>query len=99
VDYNADGGKKAIFKIHGDGKSWSHQVDKEKGSYDYLMGADIDHVRSKPTIGFNMSHFILSTCVCDYERLILMLLMTSRIGEVGSSRKQTPRDSGLMLSK
>jgi len=43
VDFNADGGKKAIFKIQGDGKDWARNVDDENGNYDYLMGADIDH--------------------------------------------------------
>jgi alpha-amylase len=35
--------KKAIFRILGDGKYWASSVDKEKGNYDYLMFADIDH--------------------------------------------------------
>ncbi|TDL24317.1 putative alpha-amylase [Rickenella mellea] len=43
VDYNNEGGKKAIFKIHGDGKDWAKGVDGENKNYDYLMGADIDH--------------------------------------------------------
>ncbi|KAF8320734.1 putative alpha-amylase [Clavulina sp. PMI_390] len=43
VDYNADGGKTAIFKIQGDGKDWARNVDHENGNYDFLMGADIDH--------------------------------------------------------
>jgi len=53
VDYNADGGKNAIFKIHGENKAWSTHVDKEKGSYDYLMGADVDFVRLKPMTHLN----------------------------------------------
>ncbi|KAF8586977.1 glycoside hydrolase family 13 protein, partial [Ramaria rubella] len=43
IDYNNDGGKKAIFKIQGDGKDWAQGVDSENSNYDYLMGADIDH--------------------------------------------------------
>ncbi|KAF8757223.1 Alpha amylase, catalytic domain [Rhizoctonia solani] len=43
VDYNNDGGKKAIFRIDGDGKNWAQGVDHENRNYDYLMGADIDH--------------------------------------------------------
>ncbi|KAK1922270.1 putative alpha-amylase [Papiliotrema laurentii] len=43
VDYDAKTETTAIFKIQGDGKSWASDVDKENGSYDYLMFADIDH--------------------------------------------------------
>jgi hypothetical protein len=35
--------KSAIYRILGDGKYWASAVDKEKGNYDYLMFADIDH--------------------------------------------------------
>jgi hypothetical protein len=37
VDWDAKGQKKAIFKIQGEGKTWAKAVDKEKGSFDYLM--------------------------------------------------------------
>ncbi|CEQ41970.1 SPOSA6832_03728 [Sporobolomyces salmonicolor] len=43
VDWDDKNKKKAIFKIHGEGKTWAKAVDKEKGSFDYLMFADIDH--------------------------------------------------------
>ncbi|KZW03954.1 putative alpha-amylase [Exidia glandulosa HHB12029] len=43
VDYNSEGGRTAIFKIHGDGKDWAQGVDDENANYDYLMGADIDY--------------------------------------------------------
>jgi hypothetical protein len=36
VDYDDNTGKKAIFRIHGDGKNWAQAVDKEDGNYDYL---------------------------------------------------------------
>ncbi|KAJ2906954.1 alpha amylase [Zalerion maritima] len=47
VDYNARGGRTAIFKIQGeqgDGE-WAEvpNVDGEKGNYDYLMGSDLDY--------------------------------------------------------
>lgn len=32
VDYNEDGGKKAIFKIQGDNKDWAQNVDGENGN-------------------------------------------------------------------
>ncbi|KAF7982385.1 hypothetical protein HWV62_28469 [Athelia sp. TMB] len=43
VDYDAKTEKTAIFKIKGDGKTWSKNVDKENANYDFLMGADLDH--------------------------------------------------------
>lgn len=43
TDYDAKQKKTAIFRIHGDGKSWSDGVDKENGNYDYLMFADLDY--------------------------------------------------------
>ncbi|MGB2579285.1 alpha-amylase [Elusimicrobium simillimum] len=42
VDYNKANGKKAIYRILGDGKKWADGVDGEKGNFDYLMYADID---------------------------------------------------------
>ncbi|KAK4054314.1 hypothetical protein OIO90_003547 [Microbotryomycetes sp. JL221] len=43
VDWDAKTETKAIYKIQGEGKQWADKVDKEKGSFDYLMFADIDH--------------------------------------------------------
>jgi len=42
TDYNQANGKKAIYLIEGEGKSWGEGVDGENGNYDYLMYADID---------------------------------------------------------
>lgn len=42
VDYDNATGKKAIFQIQGEGKSWSNEVDGENGNFDYLMFADLD---------------------------------------------------------
>lgn len=42
TDYNEANQKKAIYEIVSDGKSWSKNVDRENGNYDYLMFADID---------------------------------------------------------
>jgi len=42
TDFNQANGKKAIYQIMGEGKSWSDGVDGENGNYDYLMFADID---------------------------------------------------------
>ena len=43
VDWDDKKGEKKIFRIEGKGKSWADDVDGEHGSYDYLMGSDIDH--------------------------------------------------------
>ncbi|MDU4715393.1 MAG: alpha-amylase [Anaerococcus sp.] len=43
VDYDANTDTKAIFRILGDGKYWDDGVSDEKGNFDYLMNAAIDH--------------------------------------------------------
>lgn len=43
VDYDVKTETKAIYRILGDGKYWAEETDREKGNFDYLMGADIDH--------------------------------------------------------
>ena len=43
VDFDNKSGENGIFRILGDGKGWSWSVDDEKGNFDYLMFADIDH--------------------------------------------------------
>ncbi|KAK9482937.1 glycoside hydrolase superfamily [Lipomyces starkeyi] len=43
TDYNAENKTTAIYKILGDFKYWAQSVDNEKGNFDYLMFADIDH--------------------------------------------------------
>ena len=40
VDWDENTGTAAIYKFYG--KHWDENVDKEKGNFDYLMGADID---------------------------------------------------------
>lgn len=43
VDFDQKTGTKGIFKIVGENKDWSSGVSDEKGNFDYLMFADIDH--------------------------------------------------------
>ena len=43
VDYDNLTGKTAIYKIAGENKGWSENVDSELGNYDYLMNADVDY--------------------------------------------------------
>lgn len=43
VDYDEKTKNKGIYRILGDGKYWAKDGDGEKGNYDYLMAADIDH--------------------------------------------------------
>lgn len=40
VDWDDSTGTASIYKFYG--KHWDENVDKEKGNFDYLMGADID---------------------------------------------------------
>lgn len=43
IDYDQLNDVTGVFKIIGENKSWSDGVSNEKGNYDYLMFADIDH--------------------------------------------------------
>lgn len=43
IDYDQKEERTGIFKILGENKRWSEKVSHEKGNYDYLMFADIDH--------------------------------------------------------
>ena len=43
VDYDQKTETEGIFKIVGEEKQWADGVSDEKGNYDYLMFADIDH--------------------------------------------------------
>lgn len=56
VDYDERTGENAIYKILGEGKDWSPNVSGEKGSFDYLMNADIDH--SHPEVKAELFKFV-----------------------------------------
>lgn len=43
VDYDSNTNTSAIYRVLGDGKYWDDGVSEEKGNFDYLMNADIDH--------------------------------------------------------
>lgn len=43
TDYDQKNNETGVFKILGEGKHWSDGVSNEKGNYDYLMFANIDH--------------------------------------------------------
>lgn len=43
VDYDQRTGESGIFKILGENKDWAEDADSEKGNFDYLMNADINH--------------------------------------------------------
>ncbi len=43
TDYDQKTGRSAIYRIVGENKSFSQNVDQELGNYDYLMFADIDY--------------------------------------------------------
>ncbi|WP_459129194.1 alpha-amylase [Guggenheimella bovis] len=55
VDYDSLEGKTGIFKILGENKDWAEGVSGERGSYDYLMFADIDH--DHPEVRADLFHF------------------------------------------
>lgn len=43
IDYDQKTGQNGIFRILGENKYWNTDTDSEKGNFDYLMNADIDH--------------------------------------------------------
>lgn len=43
IDYDSANDESGIFQIVGENKGWSLGVSNEKGNFDYLMFADIDH--------------------------------------------------------
>lgn len=43
TDYDARTNRSSVFKILGENKNWSQNVDEEFGNYDYLMFADVDY--------------------------------------------------------
>ncbi len=43
IDFDQKTGQSGVYKIVGENKHWSEGVSSEKGNYDYLMFADIDH--------------------------------------------------------
>lgn len=73
VDYDHRTGENGIFKILGENKDWSEGVSFEKGNFDYLMFADIDHkhpdVRNEL---FYYSDWLVETTQVDGFRLDAM---------------------------
>lgn len=43
IEMEDSAGSKSICRIIGENKHWSEDVDNEKGNFDFLMGADVDH--------------------------------------------------------
>ncbi len=56
VDYDDITKESAIYKIIGDFKEWSEGVSDEKGNFDYLMFADIDHAH--PDVQKELYHYV-----------------------------------------
>ena len=42
TDQGYETGKRAIYRIQGEGKKWSEGVDGENGNYDFLIFNDVD---------------------------------------------------------
>lgn len=66
VDYDNKSKKNAIFKIQGDGKTWSKNVDKEKGSKLVLrclirepINLQIDEDWRRPTVEVDFDYLML----------------------------------------
>lgn len=55
VDYDHRTGENGIFKILGENKDWSEGVSMEKGNFDYLMFADINH--DHPDVRIELFYF------------------------------------------
>lgn len=51
VDWNDATHRPGLYRIGG--KTWQQDVDKERGNYDYLMGADVD--TDNPTVREELS--------------------------------------------
>ncbi len=47
VDFDQKTGETGIFRIEGENKGWGFGVSHEKGNFDYLMFADIDHANQE----------------------------------------------------
>ncbi|MFC7678725.1 alpha-amylase [Paenibacillus sp. GCM10028914] len=70
TDYDASQNRTGIFRIIGENKSWSENVDDEFGNYDYLMFANIDY--SHPDVRREMTDWgkwLIDTLQCSGFRL------------------------------
>ena len=55
IDFDQKNDVTGVFKILGENKYWSDGVSNEKGNYDYLMFADIDH--KHPAVKDDLFHW------------------------------------------
>lgn len=70
TDYDAGQKRSGIFRIVGENKTWSENVDNEFGNYDYLMFANIDY--SHPDVHREMMEWgkwLVNTLQCSGFRL------------------------------
>lgn len=70
TDFDQKTGKKGVFRILGENKSWNNRVDDEFGNYDYLMFANIDYAH--PEVREEMikwGKWLQETLGCDGYRL------------------------------
>ncbi|OMP68060.1 alpha-amylase [Domibacillus epiphyticus] len=70
TDYDAKKDRNGVFRIEGENKKWSENVDDEFGNYDFLMFANIDY--NHPKIREEMirwGKWIAETLDCDGFRL------------------------------
>ncbi|OJU55636.1 MAG: alpha-amylase [Bacteroidales bacterium 45-6] len=70
IEVEDPAGGKRIYRITGENKHWSQDVDPEKGNFDFLMGADIDHKHPEVIAELNCwGHWVAKELHLDGMRL------------------------------
>ena len=70
VDYDHLSGETGVFRIEGKNKGWAYGVSNEKGNFDYLMFADIDHSQDDVREELEKwADWFIETTGCDGFRL------------------------------
>ncbi|MDD7543892.1 MAG: alpha-amylase [Peptoniphilaceae bacterium] len=66
IDFDQKTGTSAIYRILGENKYWSAGTDSEKGNFDYLMNADIDHAHPEVVEELKrVAHFMIDEMKYD----------------------------------
>ncbi|GEL08078.1 alpha-amylase [Salisediminibacterium halotolerans] len=70
TDYDARRGRHGIYRICGENREWSENVDKEFGNYDYLMFANINyHIKAVYDEMMHWGKWFAETTRCNGYRL------------------------------
>lgn len=101
TDYDASQDRTGIFRIIGENKSWSENVDSEFGNYDYLMFANIDY--SHPDVRREMTDWakwMVDTLQCSGFRLdAIKHINHDYIKEFASAIKESYGESFYMVGE